>query len=413
MSRKPPVPPGSMSKYDPKKPKMEKLKVANYLNDRAEYERMKNEIKRVMLMSPSDMYFFDSGKEEPRHGGGSSFNPRSRGAVEEYLHVIDGNFSWADMIGNAEAVEEIRLAITAATANPELYAFYNMKPPKGAMLSGPPGCGKTMLARIAGSIMMQEHSGKGGEVLILSGPEIQQPFIGRTEEKIRNIFAYAREYKAHFGHPLVVFIDEADALFPPRGQSYRYEASQVATMLAELDGVNESSAFVLLATNRPDHIDEALLRPGRIDRKIKVGRPSLRDIEEHFRRAHRTNPMRCEEDRMQELASYVVSPDRIVGKFTAGNIQTHEVQEVPITLAHIISGAICVQVFVEAKKIAFLRDLNRGPEWEGAVGSGLFFPDLLAAVDRIVADNYGMEHAYARAEIVDALNLKEKVKGMN
>src|SRR5204863_180748 len=157
-------------------------------------------------------------------------------------------------VGNEAALEQLRDAIQAPVKHKELYQAYGMKMPKGALLSGPPGCGKTMFARAAASEMKRLY-GEATEFISLSGSELQSMFIGETEARIKAIFTYAREYKAHHGHPLLVFMDEAEVLLPDRTGRIRrvasWEESQVATFLAEMDGMQESGAFVLLATNRP------------------------------------------------------------------------------------------------------------------------------------------------------------------
>src|SRR5690606_17531596 len=149
--------------------------------------------------------------------------------------------------------------------------------PKGAMLSGPPGCGKTMFAKAAAAEMKRLY-GEEVEFISISGSSLQSMFIGETEARISAIFTFAREYRAYRGHPLLVFMDEADVLLPDRTGRVRrvasWEESQVATFLAEMDGMQESGAFVLLATNRPEVIDQAVLRDGRCDFKIVVKRPT-------------------------------------------------------------------------------------------------------------------------------------------
>lgn len=331
---------------------------------------------------------------------------KHRGAVKEFIHTAAKAEDWQAMIGNEKPVEEMRTAIEAAFTSPELFEFYNMKAPKGILLWGPPGNGKTMLARIAASVLGTIYNREEAEVLIVNGPSIQQAYVGETEKKIRQLYSYAKEYKLAYGHPLVIFFDEADSLFPNRDRGYRYEASQVATLLAEMDGVDESGALTILATNRPAAIDEAILRPGRIDVKIRVGRPSLAHITEHLIRAHKRNPMRCSEESMSSVADYLVKPTHVVSEFIAGKSDGSEVMTVPVTLAHIVSGAMCAGIFDKAKVIAFNRDLKTGK------GEGIFLDNLFAAVDELVLENKGLHHESAMHEIMEDLNLQQKAANL-
>lgn len=329
-----------------------------------------------------------------------------RGSVKEFIHTAARAEDWQSMIGNEKPIEEMRTAIEAAFTNPELFEFYNMRAPKGILLWGPPGNGKTMLARIAASVLATIYNREEAEVLIVNGPSIQQSYVGETEKKIRQLYSYAKEYKLAYGHPLVIFFDEADSLFPNRDRGYRYEASQVATLLAEMDGVSESGALTILATNRPSAIDEAILRPGRIDVKIRVGRPGLAHITEHLIRAHKRNPMRCSEESMASVADYMVRPSHIVSEFLAGKSDGSEVMTVPVTLAHIISGAMCAGIFDKAKVIAFNRDLKAGTR------EGIFLETLFAAVDELVLENKGLHHESAMHEIMEDLNLQQKAANL-
>lgn len=332
--------------------------------------------------------------------------------VKKFLHTSAKDEDWASMVGNEEAIAQMRIAIESAYLQPELYEFYNMTPPAGILLWGPAGNGKTMMARIAAAMVHSLHPDdkSEGQCLIVNGPEIQSKWVGETENTIRHLYRYAREYRNKFHHPLVIFFDEADALFPDRNRSYRWEQSQVAELLTQMQGVKESGALTILATNRPYTIDEAVLRPGRIDVKIKVGRPRLKDVEEHLRRAHRLNPMICDEDYMPRVADYIVHPSKVVAEFMAA--KGDEAIPVNVTLAHILSGAMCVTVFARAKSIAFRKDLKAGVRR----GTGIALQDLYDAVDEIVLENKGLNHESAMVEIMDDLNAQEKeqkLKRMN
>jgi proteasome-associated ATPase len=175
-------------------------------------------------------------------------------------------------------------AIKDAVELPYLYADYykehKLAPPKGVLLYGPPGCGKTMIAKAVASNLAEKISEKRGEkikgfFLNIKGPELLNKYVGETERKIREIFIKAKE-KANEDVPVVVFFDEMDALFRTRGTgiSSDVETTIVPQLLAEIDGVEGlKNVIVIGASNRQDLIDPAILRPGRLDVKIKIERP--------------------------------------------------------------------------------------------------------------------------------------------
>lgn len=218
-------------------------------------------MRRAMEDSIHDLYRGAGSSAATPKGPPSSYTA-ARGAVEKWLSTAPDQ-SFDDIAGNDEALEQLRDAVRAPVEHAELYKAYGMKMPKGAVLFGPPGCGKTMFARAAASEMRKLYGDKV-EFICLAGSEIQSGYVGVTQKSIKALFTFAREYKAYHGHPLLIFIDEADAILPDRtGRARRvapWEENQVATFLAEMDGVHESGAFVLLATNRVNVIDHPRAR---------------------------------------------------------------------------------------------------------------------------------------------------------
>jgi proteasome-associated ATPase len=239
--------------------------------------------------------------EHLRVGDALNLDPRSsvvfekipKAEVEELLLEEVPDISYTDIGGLASQIEAIRDAVELPFAHPELFREHGLKAPKGILLYGPPGCGKTLIAKaVARSLATQAAERQGlAEVrsyfLNIKGPELLNKYVGETERHIRLIFARARE-KAGEGTPVIVFFDEMESLFRTRGSgvSSDVETTIVPQLLAEIDGVERlDNVIVIGASNREDMIDPAILRPGRLDVKIKIERPdaeAARDIFTHY-----------------------------------------------------------------------------------------------------------------------------------
>lgn len=202
-------------------------------------------------------------------------------AAEQLVLEEVPDISYEDVGGLKAQIEQIRDAVELPYLYSDLFAEYKLRPPKGVLLYGPPGCGKTMIAKaVANSLAkkVQERTGdKGGKAYFLNikGPELLNKYVGETERHIREIFQRARE-KASEGMPVIVFFDEMESLFRTRGSgvSSDMESTVVPQLLSEIDGVEGlENVLVIGASNREDMIDPAVLRPGRLDVKIKVERP--------------------------------------------------------------------------------------------------------------------------------------------
>ena len=224
---------------------------------------------------------------EPRSNYVYERIPKSE--VEELVLEEVPDIDYSNIGGLAAQIESIRDAVELPYLHPDLFREHQLKPPKGILLYGPPGCGKTLIAKAVANSLAKKVAERTGRpegrsfFLNIKGPELLNKYVGETERHIRLVFQRARE-KASEGTPVIVFFDEMDSLFRTRGSgvSSDVENTIVPQLLSEIDGVESlENVLVIGASNREDMIDPAILRPGRLDVKIKIERPdaeAARDI---------------------------------------------------------------------------------------------------------------------------------------
>ena len=208
--------------------------------------------------------------------------------VEELVLEEVPDVNYEDIGGLGPQIEQIRDAVELPFLHKDLYAEHQLKAPKGILLYGPPGCGKTLIAKAVANSLAKKVTEKTGNkdgksyFLNIKGPELLNKYVGETERHIRLIFQRARD-KASEGTPVIVFFDEMDSLFKTRGSgvSSDVENTIVPQLLSEIDGVEGlENVIVIGASNREDMIDPAILRPGRLDVKIKIQRPNAQGAAE-------------------------------------------------------------------------------------------------------------------------------------
>ena len=304
-----------------------------------------------------------------------------RPEVDELLLEEIPDVGYDDIGGLSTQIEAIADAVELPFLHQELFAEHRLPAPKGILLYGPPGCGKTLIAKavansLARKVAAQIGEGKGRSYFInIKGPELLNKYVGETERQIRLIFQRARE-KSEEGWPVIVFFDEMDSMFRTRGTgiSSDMESTIVPQLLAEIDGVEGlRNVIVIGATNREDLIDPAILRPGRLDVKIKIERPDAEAAGEIFAR-YLTDEI--------PIAEGVSVPDLITATVEAMYADIPENRFLEVTYQNgdreelhfkdFASGAMIENIVRRAKKSAIKRVIaggERGVALEDLLGS--------------------------------------------
>ena len=338
---------------------------------------------------------------EPRSGYVYERIPKAE--VEELILEEVPDITYSEIGGLATQIEQIRDAIELPYLHADLFKEHQLKPPKGVLLYGPPGCGKTLIAKaVANSLAKQvaartaELASQDGEAaapgregksffLNIKGPELLNKYVGETERHIRLVFQRARE-KASEGMPVIVFFDEMDSIFRTRGSgvSSDVENTIVPQLLSEIDGVEGlENVIVIGASNREDMIDPAILRPGRLDVKIKIERPDAEAAKDIFSKyvlgALPLHPDDLAEHGGSAAATVEEMIQRVVERMYS---ETEENRFLEVTYANgdkevlyfkdFNSGAMIENIVARAKKMAIKEFLETGQK-------GIRIAHLLAA----------------------------------
>lgn len=265
--------------------------------------------------------------------------------------------TYADIGGLSSQIETIQDSVELPFSHPELYAAYDLRPPKGLLLYGPPGCGKTLIAKaVANSLSQRIGDGGQAHFINVKGPELLNKFVGETERRIRLIFERARELAAS-GNPVIVFFDEMESIFRTRGSgvSSDMETTVVPQLLTEIDGVEDiANVIVIGATNREELIDPAILRPGRLDIKIRVSRPN-RDEAKDILARYITSAVPLAAPRevlIDAAADAMFAPRPFV------RLELVDGAEEVLHYSDFVSGAMIANVVDRAKKLAIKDHLS-------------------------------------------------------
>ncbi|MDH5373064.1 MAG: proteasome ATPase [Acidimicrobiia bacterium] len=316
----------------------------------------------------------------------------TRPEVEELVLEEVPDITYEMVGGLREQIETIRDAVELPYVHKDLFDKYSLEAPKGVLLYGPPGCGKTLIAKaVANSLAKAVAKRMGREdarsyFLNIKGPELLNKYVGETERQIRLIFERAKE-KSDEGVPVIVFFDEMDSLFRTRGTgvSSDVESTIVPQLLSELDGVESlKNVIVIGASNREDLIDPAILRPGRLDVKIKISRPAEEAAREIFKIYLRADlPLDPSEVESHEGESQGMIDDMIEQTVDRMYGTGDDNRFLEVTYANgdrevlffkdFSSGAMIENIVRRAKKDAIKREIT-------GEGAGLRIDDLLAAI---------------------------------
>jgi proteasome-associated ATPase len=299
--------------------------------------------------------------------------------VEELVLEEVPDIDYGKIGGLASQIEQIRDAVELPYLHPDLFSEHELRPPKGVLLYGPPGCGKTLIAKAVANSLAKKVAEVTGQpagksyFLNIKGPELLNKYVGETERHIRLVFQRARE-KASEGTPVIVFFDEMDSLFRTRGSgvSSDVENTIVPQLLSEIDGVEGlENVIVIGASNREDMIDPAILRPGRLDVKIKIERPDAESAKDIFSK-YITTRLPLHED---DLAEHGASRETTVSAMIQRTVERMyaEIEEnrfLEVTYANgdkevlyfkdFNSGAMIQNIVDRAKKMAIKDFLETG-----------------------------------------------------
>ena len=286
--------------------------------------------------------------------------------------------SYSDIGGLEAQISQIRDSVELPFLHPELYRAYELAPPKGVLLYGPPGCGKTLIAKAVANSLAKHMGGASSSYFInVKGPELLNKFVGETERRIRLIFERARELaSADATRPVIIFFDEMESIFRTRGSgvSSDMETTVVPQLLTELDGVEQlSNVIVIGATNREELIDPAIMRPGRLDIKIRVNRPNRQGAREIFvRHLTLSVPLAEDRDRLVDAAVAELYAERPFVRLHYSSQETRDLH-----YRDFVSGAMIANIVSRAKKLAIKDALNAAA---GQEPNGLSFRHLQQAI---------------------------------
>jgi SpoVK/Ycf46/Vps4 family AAA+-type ATPase len=341
---------------------------------------------------------------------------KNYGLEDDTFEVAEATgVTWDDICGQDDAKKKLKSALEDAMLFPEHYSFFKKKPPAGVLLFGPPGCSKTMFAKALYTSLVEMCKKKGvgaeGGFILISGPELLDKYLGVPEAKVRHIFAKARKFFKRTGMRAIIVFDECEAVLRKResGISSDFLATLVPAIIAEMQGVRNSGAIVLLLTNKPDMLDYAAVRDGRIDELIPIGRPDKLAVEQIFIKSLKDIPVSGTTtiDKLSSVASGgLFDPAKVIyqiHRYAKDNKDQQEV--VNFTMADIVSGAMIPNIVEKAKGLAFDREKQKTVPTEGVREE-----DIIQAVKDTFVQNFGMSNTEALSDRIK--DFKDEITGI-
>jgi proteasome-associated ATPase len=327
----------------------------------------------------------------------------------KYAFVAQTPLDWSDIGGCAEAKAELQKALEFPYTHAKVFNFFHKKRVKGGVLWGRPGMGKTLLGRACAGSIIRTHKADpesfATAFIYVKGPELLVKWVGDTEQAIRDLFEHAKQHFLKWHYPAVIFLDEADAFLTRRGTrtASGMETTVVPQFNAEMDGMEESGAFVLVATNRVEILDPAIIRPGRCDRKFHIAPPTIETapeiLEIHMRNvpiAHSgwADVQPCSKEQIIKTSTERFFSD----KYPLYKLETDKGTRI-FGLSNLASGAMLAGLVERATSYAIDRNLeNPDPD-------GVNLGDFDLALEAIHKEQFGLNHYDELKEYIDTERL--------
>lgn len=339
----------------------------------------------------------------------SSVITRNFGAGDKgNLFTEDTHVGWDDIGGLEDVKALLQEAIEEPIKQKTLYDKYKRRPTRGVLLHGPPGTGKTLLGKACATALAKVHGTDASDsgFIYVKGPEMLDKYVGSSEGNVRSLFASAREHKLKAGYPAIVFIDEADSLMGKRNANARgiegMERTIVPQFLAEMDGLEDAGCMVLLATNRPDTLDPAVVRRGRVDKKIFVRRPTQSEAEHIFTLYLKGLPT----EKGVTIAQLAKAGAEALfdDKYRLYVVRTKAGKDVPFSMRDLASGAEIAGLVDDVAQLALRR------ERDGEKGDGITVADMATVVRQSVKEAAALNHDAEMSFFIEDKKLNDVIK---